>query len=172
MSQFTFYEPVFVKGHRTRFEADVDFQAGPVSTRAEYIWTNDERLEQGFGSDTLPQARANAWYLSGSLLVTGERKNRPVEPRHWFGAVEVAGRLEQVRYTGVEGDDIPFRNPRAVSIYPVADRATTLGLNWYVNRWVKLQINAIREDVDDIERHPILGGGPFWSRIVRFQVGL
>jgi phosphate-selective porin len=172
MSQFTFYEPVFVKGHRTRFEADVDFMAGPFSSRAEYIWMSDDRLEQGFGSDDLPEARARAWYASGSVVLTGERKNRPVEPEHWFGAVEVAGRLEQIRFAGVPGEDTPFRNPRAVTIFPVANQVATFGLNWYVNRWVKVQLNAIREKMDDVERHPVPNGAAFWSRILRFQLAL
>ena len=172
MSQFTFYEPVFAKGHRTRFEADVDLIAGPFSSRAEYIWMSDERLEQGFGSDDLPQARARAWYVSGAMVVTGERKNRPVEPRHWLGALEVVGRLERIRFAGVPGEDTPFRNPRAVTIFPVTDEMVTLGVNWYVNRWVKMQANAIREHIDDPERSPAPNGVAFWSQIVRLQLAL
>ena len=170
MSQHVFYEPVFAKGNRSRFEGDVDYMAGPFSARAEYTWLTDQRLEQGFGSDDLPDARARAWYVSGTWVITGERKNRPVEPNRWFGALEAAARLEQIRFSGVTGDDIPFRNPRAITIFPVANDVATVGLNWYVNRWVKLQVNAIREEIDDIERNPILTGGAFWSRVVRLHL--
>lgn len=172
MSKYDFYEPVFVKGQRRRFEADAELMAGPFSARGEYTWMSDERLEQGFGSDDLPEARAHAWYVSGTMLVTGDRKNRPVEPRHWLGALEVAGRLERIRFAGVPGEDTPFRNPRAVTIFPVANQVATIGLNWYVNRWVKVQVNAIRERVDDVERHPVPNGAAFWSRILRFQLAL
>ena len=164
MSQFDFYEPVFVKGRRTRFEADVDWMRGPFSTRAEYTWMSDDRHEQGFGSDDLPQARARGFYVSGTAVVTGERKNRPVEPRHWFGAIEAAGRFDRLRFGGVPGDDMPFRNPRAVTIYPVANEVTTVGVNWYVNRFAKIQVNAIREKIDDAERSPVPNGAAFWSR--------
>jgi phosphate-selective porin len=170
MSQFVFYEPVFVKGNRSRFEADVDYMAGPFSARAEYTWMTDQRLEQGFGSDDLPDARARAWYVSGTWVITGERKDRPVEPGRWFGALEAAARIEQIRFSGATGDDIPFRNPRAITIFPVANDVATVGLNWYVNRWVKLQVNAIREEIDDIERNPILSGGAFWSRVLRLHL--
>jgi phosphate-selective porin len=172
MSQYTFYEPVFVKGHRTRLEGDLEFMGGPFSTRAEYLWLSDDRLEQGFGADDLPQARARAWYVSGAAVVTGERKNRPVEPKHWFGAIEVAGRIERLRFGGEPGDDIPFRNPRAINILPVANQAATVGINWFITRWVKLQVNAIREQIDDEERNPVADGAAFWSRIFRLQLVL
>lgn len=172
MSKFDFYEPVFVKGHRTRLEADLDYMAGPVSTRAEYTWMSDQRLDQGFGSDDLPEARARAWYVSGTLLLTGERKNRPLEPRHRLGAVEVAGRIERIRYAGVPGQDTPFRNPRAVTIFPVANDVAAVGINWYITRWAKVQVNAIRDRVDDAERSPVLRDAAFWSRILRLQIAL
>lgn len=177
MSQYTFYEPVFVKGLRTRIEGDVDWNTGPFNVRAEYTWMSDERKEQGFGDDDLPQARARAWFVSGTWVVTGENKERPVPPRNeifrgGIGAFELAGRYEQTRFGGVPGDDVPFRNPRAVTISPVTDEVVTFGINWYVNRWVKLQANAIREHIDDEERSPLSNGAAFWSQIVRFQLVL
>ena len=33
MSQYTFFEPVFVKGHRRRWEADLDWTMGPFGAR-------------------------------------------------------------------------------------------------------------------------------------------
>ena len=172
MSQFTFYEPVFVKGQRTRFETDAELMAGPFSARGEYIWMSDERLEQGFGSDDLPDARARAWYVSGTMVVTGERKNRPVEPRHWLGALEVAGRFERIRFAGVPGEDPPFRNPRAVTIFPVAN-AGCHGRPQLVREPMG-QSSGERDPgtVDDVERSPVPDGAAFWSRIVRFQLAL
>lgn len=172
MSKYDFYEPVFVNGQRTRFESDAELMAGPFSARGEYTWMSDERLGQGFGSDDLPDARARAWYVSGTMIVTGERKNRPLRPRHRFGAVEAAGRFERIRFAGVPGEDTPFRNPRAETIFPVADEAATVGVNWYVNRWVKVQVNGIRERVDDVERSPVPDGAAWWSSVLRFQLAL
>lgn len=177
MSQFTFYEPVFVKGLRTRLEADLDWNAGPFNARAEYMWMSDERKNQGFGDDDLPDARATAWFVSGTWLVTGDRKDRPVEPSHPLfrsgaGGVEVAGRFERLGFGGVPGDDEPFRNPRAVTIMPVSDTVLTLGINWYLNRWAKIQADTIRELIDDDERSPVPNGASFWSQIIRFQLVL
>lgn len=177
VSQYTFYDPVFVKGLRTRLEADVDWNAGPFNTRAEYTWMSDDRKKQGFGDEDLPQARATAWFVSGTFLLTGDRKDRPLEPRRPLfrkgaGGLEIAGRLERLGYGGVPGDDEPFRNPRAVTIMPVSDTIITMGMNWYLNRWAKIQANTIRELIDDDERSPVPNGAAFWSQIVRFQVVL
>jgi len=48
----------------------------------------------------------------------------------------------------------------------------TLGVNWALNRFVKLQFNGIREQLDDAVRNPIPDGGAFWSRIIRLQIVL
>jgi phosphate-selective porin OprO and OprP len=177
MSQFTFYEPVFVKGTRTRLEADVDWNAGRFNARGEYMWVSDQRKNQGFGDEDLPDARATAWFVSGTFLLTGDRKDRPLEPRRPLfrggaGAIEIAGRYERLEFGGVPGDDEPFRNPRAITIMPVSDTVASIGINWYLNRWVRIQANTIRELIDDDERSPVLNGAAFWSQIVRFQLAL
>jgi hypothetical protein len=42
-------------------------------------------------------------------------------------------------------------------------------VNWTLNRFFKLQINAIRERVEDVERSPVPNGDAFWSRVLRLQ---
>ena len=58
MTQDDFYESVYVKGHRRRWEADVDWTAGRASTRAEYTWVSDDRLAQGIGDADPPATPA------------------------------------------------------------------------------------------------------------------
>ena len=176
LTQDTFFHPVYVKGHRTRWEADVDWTAGPASARAEYTWVTDGRLAQGIGDEDLPNARARSWYVSGTWILTGERKTRPLKADGEFlqgglGAVEVAGRYERLWFDSAGGADLdtPSRTPRAANILPSGDRALTLGVNWTLNRWIKLQFNGIREHVEDPQRNPISGGGAFWSQVARLQ---
>jgi phosphate-selective porin len=142
--------------------------------RAEYTYATDDRLGQGLAGEDLPDARYRAWYVSGTFLVTGERKARPVVPRHelfrgGIGAIEVAGRYERIHFDSVGGRDIAFRNPRAETILPSGDRVMTIGANWFVNRWITVQVNAIRERIEDIERNPVAGGAPVWSQVMRIQ---
>jgi len=63
----------------------------------------------------------------------------------------------------------PLRNPRAETLYPSGDKVLTLGVNWTLNRFMKVQFNGIRDHVEDIERNPVPNGAAFWSRILRFQ---
>ena len=48
-------------------------------------------------------------------------------------------------------------------------QAVTLGVNWTLNRFVKLQVNGIREHVEDSARSPVPNGAAFWSRVLRLQ---
>ena len=174
MTEDVFYEPVYVKGQRRRWEADVDWTVGRASARTEYTFVTDDRQQQGIGDNDLPDARARSWYVSGTYLLTGEAKARPVHAhgevlRGGWGAFELAARYERIRYDSAGGADAPFRNPRADTIMPAAERALTLGVNWTLNRFVKLQVNGIREHVDDRERNPVANGAAFWSRVIRLQ---
>ena len=174
MTQDTFYDTVFVKGHRRRWGADIDWSAGPASVRAEYTWVSDDRLGQGIGNEDLPDARARSWYVTGTWVLTGEDKKRPLKPAEPFvqggvGAIEVAARFERLWFDSAGGTDQPFRNSRAETIFPASDRALTLGVNWTLNRFVKIQVNGIREHVEDPERNPVPNGAAFWSRVIRFQ---
>jgi phosphate-selective porin OprO and OprP len=175
MTQDTFYETVYVKGNRRRWEADLDWTGGPASLRAEYTHVVDQRLGQGLGDEDLPDARARAWYVSGTWIVTGEDKKRPLKAaaplfQGGIGGVEVAARYERLWFDSVgSAIDEPFRNPRAETIFPGGNRALTVGVNWTLNRFVKIQVNGIREHVEDPERNPVSNGAAFWSRVFRLQ---
>jgi len=175
VSQDTFAEPVYVKGHRRRWEADADWASGPFAARTEYTWVSDDRNGQGLGDENLPDARARSWYVSGVWVVTAENKIRPLKPATEFlqggwGAVEVVGRMERLWYDSVgPSTGLAFRNPRAETILPTGDRVVTVGANWILNRFTKLQFNVIREHLEDPDRNPVTNGSALWSRIVRLQ---
>jgi len=176
MTQDDFYESVYVNGNRRRWEADMDWTAGPASARSEYTWVSDSRLAQGIGDQDLPNARAQSWYASGTYVVTGENKRRPLKAAEPFaqggiGAVELAIRVERMWFDSapVGQDSTPLRNPRAETIYLTGDQALTLGVSWTLNRFVKIQFNGIREHLEDPQRNPVPNTDAFWSRVLRFQ---
>ena len=172
MSQFVFYEPVFVKGQRRRYEIDADWSSGPVGARAEYTHVLDAREGQGLADQDLADARARAWYASGSWVLTGEEKERPVQPKRRLGAVEAVARYERLWFDSAGGEEPALRNPRADAILVSGEHVLSLGINWFITRWVKLQLNAIRERPQDPERSPVAAGDAFWNTVFRFQVGL
>ena len=65
-----------------------------------------------------------------------------------------------------------MRNPRADNMLPSGEHVLSLGINWYITRWVKLQFDTIREEPQDPERSPVPPGEAFWSPVFRFQVGI
>ena len=45
-----------------------------------------------------------------------------------------------------------------------------MGLTWYLNRWLKVQGNAIRETFEDPARLPLTGTTTYWSYVSRLQL--
>jgi phosphate-selective porin OprO and OprP len=174
LSQYAYFEPVFVRGTRRRLGADVDWHKGPVGARAEYIAVDDDREAQGLRGDTLNPARARAWYVTGTWVLFGAGKDRPVIPERALfasgaGAVELAARYERIRFDSEPTGEPAFTNSRAEVILPNGNRVVTLGVNWYFNRWAKVQFNAVRESLEDAGRTPA-GTPTFWSTIFRMHV--
>lgn len=177
VTEDTFFSPVYVKGRRWRWEGDVEWALGPASLRAEYTQVTDDRLKQGVGDQDLPDARYHSWYVAATCLVTGEQNTRPVKPARGFmrggiGAMEIVARYERLWIDSVGGLDPPTSTPRAENILPSGDRVLTVGVNWILNRWIKVQFNGIRERVEDPNRNPVPDGAAFWSRAVRLQLAL
>lgn len=174
VTQDTFHNPVYVKGRRLRYGTDLDWTFGPGAMRAEYVHVVDQRKNQSYADEDLPDARYRSWYVSGTWLLTGETKSRPVRPANDFarggiGAIELAARVERIWFDSVDKSDEPFANPRAFTIKPSGDKALTLGVSWSLNRFVKLQFNGILEQVEDTDRNPVANGAAFWSRVLRLQ---
>jgi phosphate-selective porin len=66
----------------------------------------------------------------------------------------------------------PSTSARADAVLGNSDRVTTLGLNWHVNRWVKVQANLIHEEIGRPSMGPMPARSSFWSRVVRLQLTL
>jgi hypothetical protein len=48
----------------------------------------------------------------------------------------------------------------------------SFGVNWYLNRWVKVQFNLIRDELTDPSLGPLPLQPSFWSRVWRVQLTL
>ena len=166
-----FFEHLYVKGRRQRIGTELQLRPSSFGVQGEFMRARDQRRGQGVDNENLPDAIAQGWYVSTTWLLTGERKKDSIEPaRRGMGAVEIAGRIERLRSStrGARAD--AFDSPRSPWIAPRADSVWTAGVNWYVNRYVKLQANVIRErrTVDDAA---ISWREHLWSRTLRLQFG-
>jgi phosphate-selective porin OprO/OprP len=161
-----FFDRGYVNGTRKRYGLEAAWSHGPVSITSEYITVSDDRKAMGFSGEDLAPVQARGWYLSSTWALTGEHKAGRIEPRrafpHGFGAVELAARVEQLRF-GSAGS-----NPAAN-----ADRVMTTGVNWYLNYYVRVQSNLVIESIDDPQRSPAPStGGRFIGAVFRVQFTL
>jgi len=169
---------VWIRGARRRIGGELEWRPGPYSLKAEYIRLTQQRLGQSVTDGDLPDAIADGWYVSGTWAITGEQKSRGLDrpkrplPGGGFGAVELAARLETLTFGSGAAAGDGTRSPRSEILLRNRDQAITFGVNWYVNRWVKVQGNTIRESIEDPSRGPVPSRPVFWSSVLRFQVVL
>ncbi|HET6432815.1 OprO/OprP family phosphate-selective porin [Dyella sp.] len=103
---------------------------GPWSLQGEYL---QARVSLANGR---PSYRGEGWYALGSWVVTGESRGYKagnvgdVSPKGAWGALELA-----VRYSELDLDDAP--------VLGGTERNWTVGANWYLSRYLKLQANYV-----------------------------
>jgi phosphate-selective porin OprO/OprP len=131
---------VVANGQRIRVSPQGYYYWGPVGLLGEYV-VSEQEVHNGAASDHL---RNTAWQVAGSVVLTGERASfKGVTPRKPFdlknggwGALELAGRYSVLR---VDPDAFPtFASPTTSA---QEARAWAAGLNWYLNRNVKLVLD-------------------------------
>ncbi len=169
----------YVNGPRRRLGGEFSWSPGPASVKAEYIRTTEARLGLGVGSEAglhidLPDFIGRGWYVLGTWVLTGEQKNGGVVPRKEMlrggvGAIDVAGRYEGLRLSSADRREPPSFDPRAATVEANEDCVATFGVNWYLNGWIKIQANAIREAFADAARSPIPGRARVLSFVLQFQ---
>jgi phosphate-selective porin OprO and OprP len=170
---------LYVKGPRVRTGLELNWTPGSASVRAEYIRATDARDGQGVGSEelvdgSLPRLAGQGWYVSGTWVMTGEKTEGGVNPKHplfrgGFGAVQVGARYETLSFGTPGAVGPPSTSPRSAQAIENRDSVVTFGVNWYVNRWVRVQGNGIREAFLDPARSPVPGRASFWSGVCRLQ---
>lgn len=134
-----------------RYSPQLTYYWGPFGLMGEYV-----RSTQGLSRGGREESLSNdAWQIAAHYVLTGENASyKGVVPREDFapsrgqwGAVELAARYHEL-HVDADAFDLGFAD---AAVSAEAAKAWALGLNWYVNRWVKLQL--------DFERTTFDGGG-------------
>lgn len=165
-----------VSGPRRRLGVEMAFLPGPASVKMEWMRVETDRRGQSVEDTDLSPVTGDGWYVSGTYAITGEKKSRVHRPKNplfqgGFGAVEIAARVESLRFRSGAGET-PSTSPRADVVLPNRDQAVTFGVNWYINRFFKIQANFIREKLDDPSQGPLPSKPSFTTRAIRFQFSL
>ena len=141
---------VVADGRLWRIAPQAYYHWGPFGVFGEYVISNQE-LRREAGGVTRFDVRNTAWQVATSVFLTGESNSwSRVTPSHSFspanggwGAWELAARVGQL-----DVDDGVF--PLLANPATSASRATSwgVGLNWHLNRNVKLSLNYEQTDFD------------------------
>jgi phosphate-selective porin OprO/OprP len=131
---------VIADGRRSRLVPQGYFYTGPLGLLGEYaISRQDVRL--GPNTATLTH---KAWQASGNLFLTGEKAGfRTPTPKKPFDLQEKGfGALELVaRYGELDLDDDAFPIFASASSSVTREQAAGVGLNWYLNKQIKVAVN-------------------------------
>jgi phosphate-selective porin OprO/OprP len=166
----TFFRPMFVNGTRTRMGASAAWNGTFASLRAELIRSLDTRRGQGIDDGDLSDLVSTGGYVAAIWHLAAR------DDRRWghapFRGVDLTARFDRLSFGSASTSGEAFLNPRADHVASIGKDAITAGVNWYVNRWVKVQANTVREQlVDPLALLPI-GTTPLWSTVLRFQVAM
>jgi phosphate-selective porin len=125
---FTFFAAEKVNGNVRRTNGELTWTWGPGALRAEYSQGWQERLGLGPANSDLPAVSAQAFYVMGSYLLTGEKQPEsgqaaPLRPAFGQGGTGIGAWEIKFRYSGQHMKD-GLLNTRA-------DEFST-GFNWYL----------------------------------------
>lgn len=143
---FAFGKTTAPDGVELRGTPQAYYYWGPVGLLTEYAFAQQE-LRTNTTAGTLPyhdNVRNTAWQLEAAFVLTGEKASyNGVTPLHPFdlkksgwGALELVGRYGELRFD-------PATFPRFASAATAVQEAREwgVGLNWYLNRNVKLALD-------------------------------
>ena len=151
---FKFNNSVIADGRRTRLSPEVVYFYGGLGISAQYFHM-DQRMRPsatGAASKLSIDVPFQGYYVQATYLLTGEERTsysqaitplRPFDPRRGragLGAWELVGRVSRLQ---LGGEVFAPGNARLADPAAVSNEATemTLGFNWYMNKWVRVQFN-------------------------------
>ena len=139
--------------------------AGRLSIKGELLRQADSREGESVSNSDLSDLIVDGGYVSGAWRIVGS-------PRRSRRSVDVAARFERLGFHSTSQFDAPSLGSRADHIAPLRQDAWTFGGTWLVNRWVKVQVNAIRESfVDETGIRPEIPQAR-WRSLMRLQFSM
>jgi phosphate-selective porin OprO/OprP len=138
---------VLADGRHTRFSPQGYFYSGPFGLLAEYVQSKQE-VRRGAVAGDLDH---RSWQAAASWVIAGgEASFRGVQPKktfdpasHTWGAFEIAA-----RYSKLDLDDKSFSVFANPASSPRSSQAWALGLNWYLNKNVRVMLDYERTTFD------------------------
>ena len=142
---FKYNSTVQLSGERYRLSPQAYWYWGPFGTMFEWVESSSEMRNRFRSGLADLRATNTAWQISASYVLTGENASYgAVIPRADFsptkgtwGAYQIAARYGELHVDDAVFDD-GFAN---LANSAKTARELTVGLNWYLNRFLKWQLN-------------------------------
>ncbi|HEU4708544.1 MAG TPA: porin, partial [Methylophilaceae bacterium] len=140
---FTYNAGVVGNGRQTRISPQFYYYYGPLGVLGEYAKVEHD-VARGTNADSLEH---DAWQLAGTYVLTGEENSfKGINPKRPFdldkgqwGAWEVALRYSELNVDDKAFDDAPGVRFASATSTTKSAKSWAAGINWYLNRFVKLQ---------------------------------
>jgi hypothetical protein len=163
-----FFDRIFANGSRSMVGVSAVWHVPQVTLAGELVRAADTRLGQAIDEGDLPDLLATGGYASAVWhVIHGKGRRRGRAP---FRELDITGRLDWLHFGSASSGEPPFSNPRAGHVAPLGKRAVTMGVTWHLNRWLRVQSNAVRERLIDSLGVYSVTAAPVWSAVVRSQV--
>jgi phosphate-selective porin OprO and OprP len=143
---FAYTNTTVANGDHWRFSPQASYYFGPLGLMGEYA-VSEQRVSRSAAPFTSTSIHNSAWQVLGSWVLTGEDASytgvvprHPFDPRagHW-GAFQVVG-----RYSVTDIDNAAFPLYADPSVSATGAHAWTVGLNWYLNRNIRVNASYTR----------------------------
>lgn len=158
-------ESFYVNGRRRRLGFEGLWRVGRLSLKGELIRQADAREGEAVTGDALSDLLVRGGYFSGLWRLAGATSR----PRR---AVDLALRFDRLAFGGGSAADEPSLSPRTEHVAPLLQDTWTLGANWLVNRWVKVQFNETHESFADPRKVRQSVPGASWRSVLRLQFAM
>jgi phosphate-selective porin OprO/OprP len=159
--RFVFFQRVSTSGDRTRYGVEAVYAYGPFSLYGEYVHTDEERNGLGPGGTDLDDVTGQAWYVAGTVFVTGQEKVPGKAPKVKsanpytgdYGALELVARYAHLDFSS--GSSLAGPPTTVNSADGNRVNALTVGFNWYLGTNTRLMFNFVQNWFEN--RSPFTG---------------
>lgn len=160
-----FFSRMYVNGARTRLGFHGLWTAGRVTVKGELLQLSDQRKQQAVTGEDLSDLIVRGSYLTAIWRAYGKHSQKGP-------AVDISARFDRISFGSANQTDEAFTNPRADHLAPLSQRTLTVGATWIVNRYLRVQGNAVRQQlVDPLGVRELVDIAP-WTSLLRVQFGL
>jgi phosphate-selective porin len=159
-------EDFYVNGRQRRYGLEGLWSAGRLTVKGELLRQAESRRGEAVTGGDLSDLVLRGGYVSGAWRLAGAVDRS----RH---AVDVAARFDRLTFGSADTTEPPSTSPRANHAAPLRQDTVTLGVNWFLTQWLKVQVNGIREQLTDplqVRRHIIPGAS--WRGLMGVQFSM